>query len=70
MILRHIILQDLNAAMLPTLLIFIILLINNRRLVGRYVNKIGFNIIALATVVIITTLVILLLLSTIFNITL
>jgi len=37
---------------------------------GRYVNKLGFNIIAWATVIVITTLVVLLLLSTIFNITL
>src|SRR2546421_2879347 len=65
-----VILQDLNAAMLPILLIFIILLINNRRLMGRYVNKLGFNIIAWATVIVIATLVVLLLLSTIFNITL
>src|SRR5436305_521211 len=33
-----IILQDLNAAMLPILLVFIILLVNNRRLMGRRVN--------------------------------
>ena len=65
-----IILQDLNAAMLPILLVFIILLINNRRLMGRYVNRLGFNIIAWATVIVITTLVVLLLLSAIFNITL
>ncbi len=65
-----IILQDLNAAMLPILLVFIILLINNRRLMGRYVNKLGFNIIAWATVIVITTLVVLLLLSAVFNITL
>ena len=65
-----IILQDLNAAMLPILLVFIILLINNRRLMGRFVNKLGFNIIAWATVIVITTLVVLLLLSAVFNITL
>ncbi|HYB01761.1 MAG TPA: divalent metal cation transporter [Ktedonobacteraceae bacterium] len=65
-----IILQDLNAAMLPILLVFIILLINNRRLMGRYVNNLGLNIIAWATVVVITVLVVLLLLSALFNITL
>src|SRR5207302_5653114 len=64
-----VILQDLNAAMLPILLVFIILLVNNRRLMGRHVNKLGFNIIAWATVVVITILIVLLLLSTIFNIT-
>jgi Mn2+/Fe2+ NRAMP family transporter len=65
-----IVLQDLNAAMLPILLVFIILLVNNRRLMGRYVNKLGFNIISWTTVVVITILIALLLLSTIFNITL
>ncbi len=65
-----IVLQDLNAAMLPILLVFIILLVNNRRLMGRYVNKLGFNIISWITVVVITILIVLLLLSTIFNITL
>ncbi len=65
-----IVLQDLNAAMLPILLVFIILLVNNRRLMGRYVNKLSFNIISWITVVVITILIVLLLLSTIFNITL
>src|SRR6266849_7611696 len=63
------VLQDLNAAMVPILLVFIILLVNNRRLMGRHVNKLGLNIIAWATVIVITILVVLLLLSTIFNIT-
>ena len=65
-----IVLQDLNAAMLPILLVFIILLVNNRRLMGRYVNKLGLNIISWTTVVVITILIVLLLLSAIFNITL
>lgn len=65
-----IVLQDLNAAMLPILLVFIILLVNNRRLMGRHVNKLGFNIISWGIVVVITILIVLLLLSTIFNITL
>lgn len=65
-----VVLQDLNAAMLPILLVFIILLVNNRRLMGRYVNKLGFNIISWATVVVISILIVLLLLSSIFNITL
>jgi Mn2+/Fe2+ NRAMP family transporter len=63
-------LQDLNAAMLPILLVFIILLVNNRRLMGRHVNKLGLNIICWTTVVVITILIVLLLLGTIFNITL
>ena len=65
-----IVLQDLNAAMLPILLVFIILLVNNRRLMGRFVNGLVFNIISWATVVLITTLIVLLLLSTIFGLTL
>lgn len=65
-----IVLQDLNAAMVPILLVFIILLINNRRLMGHHVNKLGFNIVAWATVVLVTMLITLLLLSTIFGITL
>src|SRR5438874_2482488 len=65
-----IILQDLNAAMLPILLVFIILLVNNRRLMGRRVNGPISNIISWTTVVVITGLIVLLLLSTIFNITL
>src|SRR6266705_588797 len=56
------VLQDVNAAMLPILLIFIILLVNNRRLMGRHVNKPGLNIIAWATVVVITILILLFLL--------
>ncbi|HCP74459.1 MAG TPA: Mn transporter, partial [Ktedonobacter sp.] len=44
-----VILQDLNAAMLPILLIFIILLINNRRLMGRHVNNLAFNVISWGT---------------------
>jgi NRAMP (natural resistance-associated macrophage protein)-like metal ion transporter len=65
-----IVLQDLNAAMVPILLVFIILLVNNRRLMGRHVNKLGFNFIAWTTVVLVTILIVLLLLSTIFGVTL
>lgn len=62
-------LQDLNAAMLPILLVFIILLVNNRRLMGRHVNGIVFNIISWTTVVVISILIVLLLLNTIFGVT-
>jgi len=61
-------LQDLNAAMLPILLVFIILLVNNRRLMGRHVNNLVFNIIAWGTVVLITALILLFLLNQIFGI--
>src|SRR6185437_7595262 len=57
-----IVLQVLNAVMLPILLIFIILLINNRRLMGRRVNGPVFNIISWTIVVVISCLIVLLLL--------
>src|SRR2546421_6749917 len=63
-----VILQDLNAAMLPILLIFIILLINNRRLMGRHVNNLAFNVISWGTVVLITILIMLFLLNQVFGI--
>ncbi len=65
-----VVLQDLNAAMLPILLVFIILLVNNRRLMGRRRNSTGLNILAWITTISITALVILWLLSTVFNVTL
>jgi Mn2+/Fe2+ NRAMP family transporter len=63
-----IVLQDLNAAMLPLLLVFVILLVNNRRLMGKWINKPIFNILSWVTVIFISSLVILWLLNVIFNI--
>jgi NRAMP (natural resistance-associated macrophage protein)-like metal ion transporter len=65
-----VILQDLNAAMLPILLVFIILLVNNRRLMGRRVNNLVFNSISWATAVLISILIALLLFTTIFHVSL
>ena len=65
-----IILQDVNALMLPLLLVFIILLVNNRRLMGRRVNGLGFNILAWVTTVSITVLVTLWLLTAVFGVAL
>lgn len=62
-----IVLQDVNAAMLPILLVFIILLVNNRRLMGRRVNGLGFNILSWVTTISITVLVILWLLNAWFG---
>ena len=62
------ILQDVNAAMSPILLTFIVLLVNNRRLMGRHVNGPIRNVIAWGTVAVITVLVVLLLVSSIFHI--
>jgi Mn2+/Fe2+ NRAMP family transporter len=56
-----------NALMLPILLVFIILLVNNRRLMGRRVNGLGFNILSWITTVSITFLVILWLLIAVFG---
>ena len=65
-----IILQDVNTAMLPILLVFVILLVNNRRLMGRRVNSLGLNILAWATVIFVSALTILLLLTSVFGISL
>lgn len=63
-----IILQDINAIMLPILLVFIIFLVNNRRLMGKRVNSLLFNILAWTTVIVIIILVFLLLLNGIFHV--
>jgi NRAMP (natural resistance-associated macrophage protein)-like metal ion transporter len=63
-----IIIQDLNAAMLPILLVFIILLVNNRRLMGRHVNNLAYNVISWGTVALITILILLFLLNQIFGV--
>jgi len=44
--------QVVNGAVLPFVLIFMLLLINKKELMGEYVNKPLFNIIAWATTVI------------------
>jgi len=44
--------QVVNGAVLPFVLIFMLLLINNKELMGDFVNKRTFNIIAWATTVI------------------
>ncbi len=48
--------QVMNGVLLPIVLVLMLLLINNRRLMGRYVNGRVFNAIAWATVVIVATL--------------
>ncbi len=60
--------QDVNAVMLPILLVFIILLINKRRLMGRRVNSGVLNVLAWIMTTSITVLVILLLLNGIFKV--
>jgi NRAMP (natural resistance-associated macrophage protein)-like metal ion transporter len=51
--------QVLNGALLPVVLVLMLLLINNPRLMGKYVNNFAFNAIAWATVVIVGLLTIL-----------
>ena len=65
-----IVLQDVNAAMLPILLVFIILLVNNRRLMGRRANGLITNILSWVTIVTITALVIVWLLNALFGVVL
>lgn len=48
--------QVVNGVMLPFVLIFMLLLINNRDIMGEYVNSRFFNVIAWATVVVMVTL--------------
>jgi Mn2+/Fe2+ NRAMP family transporter len=63
-----ILLQDVNALMLPILLVFIILLVNNHRLMGRRVNGLGLNILSWVTTVSITFLVIVWALNLVFGV--
>jgi Mn2+/Fe2+ NRAMP family transporter len=49
-------LQVLNAILMPVLLIFVLRLVNNRRLMGRYTNGRAYNIIAWTTTVILIAL--------------
>lgn len=48
--------QIVNCALLPVELVLMLLLINRRRLMGKYCNSLGYNIIAWATTIIAATL--------------
>jgi Mn2+/Fe2+ NRAMP family transporter len=65
-----IVLQNLNAAMLPILLVFVILLVNDHRLMGKRVNSPLMNILSWATIIFISALVVLWLLNVMFGIAL
>jgi NRAMP (natural resistance-associated macrophage protein)-like metal ion transporter len=58
--------QVLNGALLPVVLVLMLLLINNRTLMGKYTNGLVFNIIAWATVIIVGALTIVSTLQAIF----
>ena len=46
--------QNVNCALLPIVLVLMLILINRRRVMGKYRNSLGFNIIAWTTVVVTT----------------
>lgn len=58
--------QTLDGALLPILLVFIVILANDSRLLGRFRNGLIYNIIALATAGILTVLTGILLITTLF----
>lgn len=58
--------QVLNGILLPVVLVLMLLLINNKRLMGAWTNKPSFNIIAWATVVIVSILTAISTIQTIF----
>jgi Mn2+/Fe2+ NRAMP family transporter len=58
--------QDINGILLPVVLVFMLLLINNKRLMGRYVNGPVYNFLAWATTVAIIILTLLLLVTSFF----
>ena len=57
--------QDVNGLILPAVLVYMIVLVNDRRIMGRFVNGPVSNALALATVALLVTLTGLLLLSAI-----
>jgi Mn2+/Fe2+ NRAMP family transporter len=48
--------QVFNGVLLPIVLVLMLLLINNKRLMGKWTNSPAFNVIAWATVIIVGTL--------------
>jgi len=59
--------QVINGVMLPFVLIFILTLINNRDIMGDYVNSRTFNILSWVTVVIMIALTILMVVTSFFQ---
>lgn len=58
--------QVLNGVLLPVVLVLMLLLINNKRLMGKWTNNFIFNVIAWATVIIVAVLTVISTLQTIF----
>ena len=58
--------QVINGSLLPLVLLFMLILINNKKLMGKYTNSKFFNIIAWATTIIMSILTVLLVVTTLF----
>jgi Mn2+/Fe2+ NRAMP family transporter len=58
--------QTLNGVLLPVILIVMLILINNRRLMGHYINGRAFNAVAWITVVILIVLTVILIVTSLF----
>jgi Mn2+/Fe2+ NRAMP family transporter len=59
--------QVINGLLLPVVLVCMILLINNKKIMGKYVNKMGTNIVGWSTIVILVALSLLLLVIPLFS---
>jgi len=58
--------QDINGILLPAILIFMLLLVNNKRLMGRHVNGPVYNVLAWTTAIAVIVLTVLLLITSLF----
>lgn len=58
----------INCLLLPSVLIYLLLLVNNRNLMGEYINPKGYNYISWGTIVVIICLSVFLLISTAFQV--
>lgn len=58
--------QDINGILLPAILIFMLLLVNNKRLMGRHVNGPVYNLLAWTTAIAVIILTVLLLITSLF----
>jgi len=58
--------QDVNGILLPVILIFMLLIINDKSVMGSYTNKPWFNVVAWATVVVVIALTLALLIFSLF----
>lgn len=58
----------INGLLLPAVLIYTLLLVNNRDLMGEYINRRGYNYISMGTIIVIIMLTVFLLFSTVFQV--